>query len=219
MLATYDDNIALQRFMQLSSRSSAGSMPVSHPLPPTKSKNPEPEEKPMQLKRVRITSAERQRRLTQGLCLFCGNMGHLKALCPICPPCSVVSTCLNNVEKLQHPTTNVRLTASHITVTVAALLNSGSANNFLCRYLKIKTIPTKKFYQIQSMTEKPLSWRSVQQLAGPINFKIVLFHQEEIMLLVLKESTSDNNSILPWTTREVLKWGKNCSPPASLQYY
>lgn len=40
-------------------------------------------EEPMQLGRLRLTGSERQRRLSNGLCLYCGKAGHLVAACPV----------------------------------------------------------------------------------------------------------------------------------------
>lgn len=42
-------------------------------------------EEPMQLGRARLTVAEKQRRRTQGLCLYCGERGHLRDACPSLP--------------------------------------------------------------------------------------------------------------------------------------
>uniref|UniRef100_W5NN09 CCHC-type domain-containing protein n=1 Tax=Lepisosteus oculatus TaxID=7918 RepID=W5NN09_LEPOC len=35
-----------------------------------------------------LSSEERRRRLSQGCCLYCGAAGHLRASCPLCPPCT-----------------------------------------------------------------------------------------------------------------------------------
>lgn len=42
-------------------------------------------EEPMQLGRTRLTAAERERRRSQGLCLYCGERGHLRDACPSLP--------------------------------------------------------------------------------------------------------------------------------------
>ncbi|XP_061100251.1 uncharacterized protein LOC133130042 [Conger conger] len=40
---------------------------------------------PMQLGRMRLTPSERQRRVRQGLCVYCGQAGHFLAACPTLP--------------------------------------------------------------------------------------------------------------------------------------
>lgn len=42
-----------------------------------------PPEEPMQLGKFRISAGERDRRLSNGLCLYCGKPGHLAATCPV----------------------------------------------------------------------------------------------------------------------------------------
>lgn len=38
---------------------------------------------PMQIDRTRLSPAERQRRIQTGACLYCGQLGHLAAVCPL----------------------------------------------------------------------------------------------------------------------------------------
>lgn len=46
---------------------------------------PEPSEEPMQLGRTRLTPNERLRRIKSGECLYCGQIGHFLATCPVRP--------------------------------------------------------------------------------------------------------------------------------------
>ncbi|KAK3563049.1 hypothetical protein QTP86_015877 [Hemibagrus guttatus] len=104
----------------------------------------------------------------------------------------------------------------------AALLDSGSAGNFisgtLCRQLHLRTTATLKVYHIRAVTGKPL--RQVRHLAGPLRLQIGALHTEEIYLMVLENSTADvvlgrpwlkqHDPILSWKTGEVLRWGEHC---------
>ena len=63
---------------------------LSYPgLTPSPSPEPTPVrgpgEEPMQLGRTRLTPAERMRRRNLGLCLYCGERGHLRDTCPVLP--------------------------------------------------------------------------------------------------------------------------------------
>ncbi|KAK3548257.1 hypothetical protein QTP70_005823 [Hemibagrus guttatus] len=103
-----------------------------------------------------------------------------------------------------------------------ALLDSGSAGNFisraLCCQLQLKTTATPKIYQIHSVTGKPL--RQVRCSVGPLQLQIGILHMEEIQLLVLEDSMADvilghpwleqHNPIISWRTGEILKWGNQC---------
>lgn len=53
---------------------------------------PSPGPEPMQVDSTRIPLSERQRRITQGLWLYCASKGHVIAECPIRPPRALVST-------------------------------------------------------------------------------------------------------------------------------
>ncbi|ROL48293.1 Retrotransposon-like protein 1 [Anabarilius grahami] len=85
---------------------------------------------------------------------------------------------------------------------LVALLDSGSAGNFvsgaLCRQLRLKTSPSLTIYQINSITGRPLSRKSVRTVAGPIKLQVGLLHQEELHLLVLEDSTADMVLGRPW---------------------
>ncbi len=180
----------------------------------------------MQIDQTRLSPSERQRRMTQGLCLYCGVGGHVISTCSIRPPRPMVSVIKPVVANMQPLTAIVILTASNVCVPVHALLDSGSAGNFisgsLCRQLNLPTTATKTTYQVQSVTGKPLSRRHVKHSAGPIHLQVGQLHEESIHLLVLEGSTAEiilghpwfvqHDPVISWSTGEVLKWGNQCFP-------
>ncbi|KAK3519785.1 hypothetical protein QTP70_004948 [Hemibagrus guttatus] len=235
-LAAYEDSMGLEKFIQLSIRfatrmqlcleehqsqpaatATAQSGPVSHP---------EPADDAMQLELSDVSSAERQwerqRRLAQNRCFYCGSSGHFVAKCPLRPAQALVS--------MLFPTQNIRkplsilvsLTTHDSCVSATALLDSGSAGNFisgaLCRQLQLPTATTPKVYQVHAVTGKPL--RQVRRQAGPFRLQIGVMHTEEIFLMVLENSTADvvlgrpwleqHDPILSWRTGEILRWGHQC---------
>ncbi|KAK3566894.1 hypothetical protein QTP86_004753 [Hemibagrus guttatus] len=111
------------------------------------------------------------------------------------------------------------LTTTRSSVSVVALLDSGSAGNFisgtLCRQLGLRTKATPTSYQIQSIIGKPISRRQVSRSTGPVLLQVGVLHVEEITLLVLEESMADvilgrpwleqHNPILSWHTGEA-RW-------------
>ncbi|KAI5100865.1 nephrocystin-4-like, partial [Silurus meridionalis] len=84
-MATYDDSLWLEAFIQRSIR-------VSQHLAACKSPEVEPaqamavpttpEPEPMQLGSQRLSRQERERRWAAGACLYCGERGHRVAQCP-----------------------------------------------------------------------------------------------------------------------------------------
>ncbi|KAK3563698.1 hypothetical protein QTP86_034431 [Hemibagrus guttatus] len=95
-LAAHKDAIGLERLIQLSirvatrmqscvHRSQDQSLPYTRRDRPEPVSPPEPAPEPMQLGTTQLNPAERQRRLTQRLCLYCGDPGHALPACPIRP--------------------------------------------------------------------------------------------------------------------------------------
>ncbi|ROI27674.1 hypothetical protein DPX16_22996 [Anabarilius grahami] len=147
-----------------------------------------------------ISQLERQRRLTQNLCLYCGQAGHYIAECSTRPARPMVSVILPTLNKMKPLTIVVNLTAAVLCLPVNALFDSGSAGNFisgaLCRQLQLKTTAMPKTYQIHSVTGRPL--RQVRYSVCPIQLQIGILHMEEIHLLVLEDSTADVILGRPW---------------------
>ncbi|KAK3543168.1 hypothetical protein QTP70_012273 [Hemibagrus guttatus] len=209
-LAAYEDSIGLEKFIQLSIRVATRMQlcleehqdQLLPPAAPRRSEHvrcPEPADEPMDLEHSDVATIERQRerqrRLAQNRCLYCGRLGHFIAECPTRPARSVVTR---------------------------ALLDSGSAGNFisgaLCRQLRLKLTATQKAYQIHAVTGRTL--QTVHHLAGPLSLQVGALHCEELHLLVLENATTDiilgrpwlelHDPVLSWKTGEILKWGEHC---------
>ncbi|KAK3506694.1 hypothetical protein QTP70_015432 [Hemibagrus guttatus] len=229
-LAAHEDAIGLERLIQLSirvatrmqscvHRSQDQSRPYNRRDRPEPVGPPEPALEPRQRGTTHLNPAERQRRLTQSLCLYCGDPWHARPACPILPPRPMVSTVFSVLPHMKPLTTHGTLTTACTSVTVVALLDSGSAANFisgtLCRQLGLRTKATATPYHIRCITGRPISLRRVHHSAGPVLLQVGLLHVEETIFLVLEESTADiilgrpwleqHNSILSWSTGEVLK--------------
>lgn len=150
----------------------------------------------MQVESPCLSLAEQQRQLAQGLCLYCGAKGHVIMTCPIRPPRPVVSF-VHNVSSHSSPLTYiVCLTASDVSISVHALINSGSAGSFipedLCHHLKHKKRSKYVHYKVHSTTGKPLSQEQMCFSAGPLYLRVGLLHMEDIEFLVLEKSVLDH---------------------------
>ncbi len=232
-LAAFDDTVGLEQFIQLSIRVASRmhscmkdqqSLTHSNPLL-RRPENISPPE-PMLVDNTRLSLKERHRRLSQGLCLYCGASGHTIATCPVRPPRLMVSAITPQVTNMCPLTAVVQLTAHDVSLPVVALIDSGSAANFiagtLSRQLNLPTTNTTKIYQIQSVTGQPLGRKHLRHQVGPVNLRVGLLHEEDLHLLVLEDSTADvilghpwlvqHNPILSWKSGEVLKWGESCFP-------
>ncbi len=230
-VAAFDDIIRLERFIQLSIRVPSrmrscmeDQQDVLNPIPllrrPENVSPPEPVHKSMLVDNTRLSFAERHRRLSQGLCLYCGVSGHAIATCHIRPPRLMVSAIEPQVTNMCPLTTVVQLTACNESFPVTALIDFIAGA--LSHQLRLPTSTTTKVYQVQSVTGKPLSRKQVRHQAGPVTIRVGQLHEEEINILVLEDSTADiilgrpwlvqHNPILSWESGEVLKWDESCFP-------
>ncbi|KAK3541689.1 hypothetical protein QTP86_000757 [Hemibagrus guttatus] len=236
-LAAYEDSIGLEKFIQLSIRVATRMQlcleehqdQLLPPAAPRRSEHvrcPEPADEPMDLEHSDVATIERQRerqrRLAQNRCLYCGRLGHFLAECPTRPARSVVSALLPVLNIKKPLSIVVNLTVSDLCISARALLDSGSAGNFisgaLCRQLRLKLTATQKAYQIHAVTGRTL--QTVHHLAGPLSLQVGALHCEELHLLVLENATTDiilgrpwlelHDPVLSWKTGEILKWGEHC---------
>ncbi|KAI2665792.1 Transposon Tf2-9 polyprotein [Labeo rohita] len=228
LLAAHDDHLGLEKFIQHSIRCSdrmTSYLPEDTALLrlPEPHSPPEPATEPMILDSGKLSSTERQRRLTRGLCMYCGTSGHMRLNCPSRPRRAWVSVIQSETEKLPPLTTNVMVTTDLNSVSVTALIDS--AGNFisgtLCRQLKLRTFATSTKYKIHSITGELLSRKQVQCQCDVIQLQLSLLHKEKIQLLVLEGATVDiilgrpwlvkHDPIISWGSVEVLQWGKDCT--------
>ncbi|ROL54940.1 Retrotransposon-derived protein PEG10 [Anabarilius grahami] len=180
-LAACEDTIGLEKFIQHSIRCATRMqaclqehqdqfLPISSLCRSEPVSSPEPANDPMDVEYSRLTPSERQRRLTLHLCLYCGAPGHIISACPIRPPRPMVSAIIPSLKKMKPLSTVVNLTAADVSITVVALLDSGSAGNFisgaLCRQLRLKTSPSPTVYQINSITGRPISRKQERAVGG-----------------------------------------------------
>ncbi|KAK3545117.1 hypothetical protein QTP70_000990 [Hemibagrus guttatus] len=236
-VAAYEDSIGLERFIQLSIRFATRmqlcleehqgqTATATLARPPETFHDTEPVSEAMHLGHSGVSAAEhqqeRQRRLTQNRCFYCGGSEHFVVECPLCPARPMVSALLPELNVLKPLSILVSLATSGFCVAATALLDSGSAGNFisgsLCRQLHLRTTATPKVYQIHAVTGRSL--RQVRRLAGPLRLQIGVLHTEEIHLMVMEDSKADvvlgrpwleqHNPILSWRTGEVLRWGEHC---------
>lgn len=90
-LASCEDSIGFEAFIIRSIHLAENLLLPRQPEYPTRP-TPETLDESMEVARARLPPAERQRRMTQGLCLYCGVLGHVMAACPIRPPHVTVSS-------------------------------------------------------------------------------------------------------------------------------
>ncbi len=89
-----------------------------------------PGAEPMQIGFAHLSGEERERRVRQNLCLYCGLPGRMKASCPIRPPRSNSAVSQNSSQStiLKIP---VRLRFKGTVIDTTAFIDSGATGNFI----------------------------------------------------------------------------------------
>ncbi|KAL0146495.1 hypothetical protein M9458_058126 [Cirrhinus mrigala] len=162
---------------------------------PEQNSPPEPATEPMILDSGKLSSTERQRRLTRGLCLYCGTSGHMRLNCPSRPR-----------RAWSQPSSTHRVSWQ---LHLGNPLPPAQAPHF------------RHVNQIHSITGELLSRKQVQRQCDVIQLQLGLLHKEKIQLLVLEGATVDiilgrpwlakHDPIISWGSGEVLQWGKDCT--------
>ncbi|KAL0159058.1 hypothetical protein M9458_047134, partial [Cirrhinus mrigala] len=214
-MALYDDSIGLETFLQrttrVSQRLAACQPPVTAPQSASVAAcTPVPE--PMQMDSTRLSRTERNRRITLGLCLYCGQNGHLIRNCPIRPPRPVVSTITSDIETSQLTLIPVTLRTVDCTLSVSALVDSGSSGNFISQeclnQLHLSRQRHRHEYSVRTIQGKPLGRGRIRHSSPHITLQVGLFHTERIRFLVLEDSTVSIILGRPWLQqhRPILRW-------------
>ncbi|KAL0188420.1 hypothetical protein M9458_015519, partial [Cirrhinus mrigala] len=226
-MAIYDDTIGLEAFLlrttRVSQQLAACQPPVTAPqVASVAASTPVPE--PMQVDSTRLSRAERDRRISQGLCIYCGQSGHILRTCPVRPPRPMVSMIASEIEPTMLTLIPVTLRTSDHIISTSALIDSGSSGNFISsdclKELQLTRLRHHQEYAVTTIQERPLGRGRVQHSTPYITLQIGLFHFEEIKLLVLEGSTASiilgrpwlklHNPELRWDTCDVTRWSKHC---------
>ncbi|KAL0154077.1 hypothetical protein M9458_050536 [Cirrhinus mrigala] len=133
-LACRDEGRSLSEFIELSiqvdnlirSRRTQGS---TTQIPPVTATVP----KPMQIGATHLTSEERERRMQNSLCLYCGQAGHIKSTCPVRPAKPSPAVSVNRLITTSHSSIQIPIVIRYATRTIhtTALIDSGAAGNFI----------------------------------------------------------------------------------------
>ncbi|KAK3524341.1 hypothetical protein QTP70_028052 [Hemibagrus guttatus] len=201
-LAAYEDAIGLERLIQLSIHVAARMQScvdkpqdqLSHNTwrdRPAPVSSPEPAPEPMHLGTSHLTPAERQRRLTQDLCLYCGAPGHAIPACPIRPP---------------HPMWSPSSILGQ-QVTSSRAPSAASSGNPVPDTVHHREIHKPR--QVSHSAGPLLLQVSVLHVE---EITLLVLEESTADVILGRPWLEQHNPILSWRTGEVLKWGDTCFP-------
>ncbi len=226
-LACRDEGRTLSQFIELTihidnlirSRRTTRSAPRS---PPRSQEATEP----MQLGFTPLTPQERERRMQNQLCLYCGQAGHMRNTCPVRPssdrrPVSDITRSISSASSITLP---VELISQNQAVQTTALLDSGAAGNFIdsefVGQLHLKLNPCNSSLAVEALDGRPLSKGKILRLTEPVTLHIGTLHSEEIQFYVIHSPTHPLILGLPWLRTydpqiswregQITEWGPAC---------
>lgn len=184
---TYEDTVGLESFLQKALHisqhltachteepSSTASSPGTTPSAP----------EPMQKDHYHLSSTERARWVTQGLCLYCSYSEHLLPSCPIRPTFSAVSTVQIHPDVSRIPHIDALLIYMNQSFPVKVLVDPGASRNLissLClAQIKLPWHRNATTYQISNIQGKPLGKGLVCHHTPEVTLHIGSLHSERI---------------------------------------
>ena len=170
-------------------------------------------EEPMQMGRARLSAEERQRRMREGRCYYCGEQGHRVAACPVKSP-----------RPDRASSTSRRLTTiqvKHHSITRNALIDSG-ADESLMDWGLAQRLALETRALVTPITASSLNGRelfTITHVTEPVELTIG-GHTEQLPFYLYKSNTRTlvlgypwlvkHNPRLDWLTGQVQEWGPKC---------
>ncbi|KAI2663045.1 Transposon Tf2-6 polyprotein [Labeo rohita] len=226
-LACRDEDLSLNQYIDLSirvdnvmraRRSNRSLMPTFQPQP-TVSNAPEP----MQLGATKLTTEERQRRLNNNLCLYCGQPGHIRATCPTRPPrpSTSVSVCKSGLNRCEIP---VLLSSNDTSIQTTALIDSGAAGNFIDKdFVEANRLPIVSCafpVAVAALDGRPLGTGRVDHTTKDLTLRLEPNHQESIRFFIITSPQSPlilgypwlnrHEPTISWTEGRITHWSPHC---------
>ncbi|KAI2658160.1 Transposon Tf2-6 polyprotein [Labeo rohita] len=237
-LACRDESLSLSQYIDLSirvdnvMRARRPARPFTMPLP-----SPPPVasgSEPMQIGTTRLTIEERERRIRNRLCLYCGEAGHIRATCPTRPPRSPtsVSGCSTSVNKCE---LSALLVCGEKSIRTTALIDSGAAGNFIdkdfAKANQLPLLPCVSPVAVAALDGRPLGSGRIEYITADLTLRLEPGHQETIRFFTITSPQSPLILGFPWLDRHeptiswangiITRWSSRClrsclhsAPPA-----
>ncbi|KAL0157255.1 hypothetical protein M9458_048501, partial [Cirrhinus mrigala] len=237
-LACRDESLSLSQYIDLSirvdnvmrARRPARPFTMLLPSPPPAASGSEP----MQIGTTRLTIEERQRRIRNHLCLYCGEAGHIRATCPTRPPRSPtsVSVCSPSLNKCE---LSALLICGEKSIRTTALIDSGAAGNFIdkdfAKANQLPLLPCVSPVAVAALDGRPLGSGRIEYITADLTLRLKPGHQETIRFFTITSPQSPLILGFPWLDRHeptiswasgiITRWSSRClrsclhsAPPA-----
>uniref|UniRef100_A0A674NN42 Gypsy retrotransposon integrase-like protein 1 n=1 Tax=Takifugu rubripes TaxID=31033 RepID=A0A674NN42_TAKRU len=198
-------------------------------LPPAHS-FPRAGEEAMQIGRSRLSPQEREQRLRDQRCLYCGNNGHFIKACPVRPKgsCSPVGGVLVSRTVIPQPTEQhnrlfpATLSWDKESIPVSVLIDSGAEESLmdfsLARQAGVPLVPLDRSLSLQAIDGRSLG--NITHRTIPLTLTLSGNHIESTRFLVLHAPTAPlvlgrpwlerHNPHISWASGRILGWSVAC---------
>ncbi len=155
----------------------------------------------MQICFTHLSGEERERRIRQNLCLYCGLPGHMRASCPTCPPRNTPAVSQNASQStiLKIPVT---LRVKGTVIETTAFIDSGAAGNLIdAEFTKthnIPLIPCESQLAVAVLDGRPLGSGWIQFTTEDLTLRTGALHTETIRLFIFQSPQTPLILDLPW---------------------
>ncbi len=223
-LACRDEGKTLEQFIDLAIRLDnlmRSPRPSRHSPIQTSAFTITPEPEPMQVGVTRLSSEERERRMRNHLCLYCGLSGHLRVNCPTRPSTKDTTAVSASPNILDVPIT---LANTNVMVETMALIDSGAVGNFIdinfANSHKLPLLPCESRVAVAALDGRPLGTGLVKFTTQDLTLKVGSFHTELIRHFAIDSPQNPvifglpwlekHNPRISWTTKQIRQWSEPC---------
>ncbi|KAL0157403.1 hypothetical protein M9458_048649 [Cirrhinus mrigala] len=226
-LACRDEDLSLEQYIDLSIRvdnvmraRKSSRFTSSLPLPTPSSEAPV---EPMQLGSTKLSLEERERRLRNNLCLYCGLAGHVRASCPTRPP-RQPSSVSSDKSSSNSCDISVTLECGDTIIKTTALIDSGAAGNFIdADFVANNHLPTlscSPHVSVAALDGRPLGSGRIHHTTDDLTLHIDPSHRETIRFFIISSPRSpvilgypwlnQHEPSISWADRTITRWSSHC---------
>ncbi|KAI2667107.1 Transposon Tf2-6 polyprotein [Labeo rohita] len=231
-LACRDEGLSLSQYIDLSiridnvmrARKPSRAVTMIPPTSPIPVASPEP----MQLGVTKLSAEERERRLKNNLCLYCGQAGHIRATCPTRPPRPPASVSSNKLH-LNRCEIPVILCYEDRSVRATALIDSGAAGNFIdADFVKANRLPILSCVSpvaVAALDGRPLGTGRIEHTTGDLTLHTEPHHKETIRFFIITSPRTplilgypwlhQHEPSISWSEAIITHWSSRCQPHCS----
>ncbi len=168
---------------------------------------------------------ERERRIHQHLCLYCGESRHLRVACPARPSRRDSTTV--SADYYNHNTSfgiPITINIDEGRIETISMIDSGAEGNFIdisfANFHNLPLISCESRVVVVVLDGRPLGSGKIKYLTPELRLQTVVLHPESIRLFAIESPQNPvilglswlekHNPRISWSTQQFLQWSEFC---------